>query len=180
MQKSMNFPDIYNELVSVHELIAQRPNFSSMMIANMAMVEKDFLSSVASSILTLGGVHAPIIQTMDLYDDPNPVFRAETLLLNNRRIPGSGSSFVQGEPDPVFHKLDEMISDSELPRWSIVIKDITSLLEPKALYPNAATYTAVVCLMNNIPKDIAIGTVLSSRLGQWEQIYLENYNPMLP
>ena len=179
MQMSMIYPELHEELLRVHAVLATRENLSSEMISCAAKVEKDFGSACIMAIASLGGLHAPIEQTIKLLSDPNAIRTARVLLQDGSKVPGWGSSFVKGEKDPIFNTLEGMIYKHSMKLWCIII-DITDSLCSKNIWPNAACYTAACCILNEIPPCVAIKTLIQGRIDSWSDIYTNNYNPRLP
>ena len=184
MQMSMIYPELHEELLRVHAVLATRENLSSEMISCAAKVEKDFGSACIMAIASLGGLHAPIEQTMELLSYPTAIRIAEVLLQDGSKVPGWGSSFVKGEKDPIFDTLAYMLYKPE-PRHPVfklwyLIADITDHLCSKNIWPNAACYTAACCILNEIPPCVAIKTLIQGRIDSWSDIYTNNYNPRLP
>lgn len=153
---------------------------SSVFIANMAAAEKDFVSSIASGLLTLGGVHAPLKQTHSflLHGSENTLdlYMKEGIL-----IPGWGSAFCKGGRDPLFDTLDNLLFKEAEEIW-LKIQSITKMLHDrdKMLWPNAACYTAAVCIATDYPIQTAGSLLIEGRLQVWTDIYLRHYNPRLP
>jgi hypothetical protein len=179
----MIYPELHEELLRVHEVLAARENLSSQMISCAAKVEKDFGSACIMAIASLGGLHAPIEQTMKLLSGPSAIRTAEVLLQDGSKVPGWGSSFVKGEKDPIFDELDYiMYKPGNHTKFGTLwhhIADITDTLRSKNIFPNAACYTAAACLLNDIPPCIAIKVLIQGRIEAWSEIYLDNYNPRL-
>jgi len=177
-------PELHEELLRVHAVLATRENLSSEMISCAAKVEKDFGSACIMAIASLGGLHAPVEQAMNLLLNPNAIRIAEVLLQDGSKVPGWGSSFIKGEKDPVFDTLDYMLYNPGIHTkystlWHL-ITDITDHLRSKDIYPNAACYTAACCILNEIPPCVAVKTLIQGRIDSWSDIYINNYNPRLP
>jgi len=175
----MQYPELHEELLRVHDVLATRENLSSQMISCAAKVEKDFGSACIMAIASLGGLHAPVEQAMKLLSDPDAIRTAEVLLQDGSKVPGWGSSFVKGEKDPIFNTLEGMIYDYSMKLWCLII-DITDHLCSKNIWPNAACYTAACCILNEIPPRVAVKTLIQGRIDSWSDIYIYNYNPRLP
>ena len=166
MQTSMIYPELNEELLRVHDVLATRENLSSEMISCAAKVEKDFGSACIMAIASLGGLHAPIEQTMELLSYPTAIRIAEVLLQDGSKVPGWGSSFVKEEKDWIFDKLDRILYKCNMQLWCL-ITDITDHLRSKDIYPNAACYTAACCILNEIPPCVAVKTLIHGRIDPW-------------
>jgi citrate synthase len=167
--------ELYDELIAVHKQLVHRDNVSSVMVGTCAKVEKDYFSSIAAGLLTLGGTHAPIVKTYEfLSRGKGCPSLASAFLKRNIRVPGWGSSFIKAEKDPIFENLDKMLSDFRIHEhiWST-----TSMLQEEGafLFPNAACYTAAVAITLDIPKDIAGYALIQGRLDGWTEIYYQNF-----
>lgn len=167
---------LYTELLAVHKELAQRDNVSSSIMATCAKVGKDYASSLAATLLTTGETHAPLTKAYDLFARGAEFLPTlvEYALNKDRRVPGWGSDFVKGEPDPMFSALDELLL--EYPVYE-QITAITNTLHKhnKMVYPNAACYTAAVCLSVDMPKIITPYFLVQGRLETWTEIYNANY-----
>ena len=173
----MYLDELLDELLNVHSKLAMRDNMSSVVIANMAAVEKDFTSSIAAGLMTLGGLHAPLEKAFAILGED----LVDTYLKHGILISGWGSAFHKGSPDPLFDTLDKMLFNNDMDTW-IKIENITKVLHDKGkkLYPNAACYTAAVCMATDYPIQAAGSLLIKGRLDTWTKIFLEHYNPRLP
>lgn len=177
--KSTKIKEMISELLAVHNQLAKRDNLSTTVIVNMALAEKDFASSVAAALLTLGGLHAPLTKAYIVLKG-GPKINIKRSLKENLLIPGWGSGFVKGSPDPMFEKIDAMLLDAS-PVLHKRIQSITTLFHDagKQLYPNAACYTAAFCIFSDYPIHAAAAWLLKGRIDSWCYSYLSNYNPRM-
>tara|TARA_R110001592_G_scaffold158191_2_gene389288 strand:+ start:12164 stop:12688 length:525 start_codon:yes stop_codon:yes gene_type:complete len=167
---------ILKELELVHQIIAKRFNASTTTIIQSAMLGKDFFSSVPAALLTLGNIHAPLSQTNKLLSSPNPITEAYSLLSKGYKVPGWGSSFVKGEPDPVFDRIKSLLKE-KYPDKIEIVDEISKMLN---LFPNASCYT--VLSHWHIKKDLvdtrsirAAEFLITSRMPVWTDLYIEHY-----
>jgi len=169
---------LIDELLRVHAEIAVRDNASYVTVKQSAYLGKDYFTAIASGLLTLGGLHAPLSQTWRFLrlDDCKPYM--ESVLGCDARIPGWGSSFVKGEPDPVFEQLDkELISYPIHTR----IEYVTRFLYSRGLniFPNASTYTSAVVIALGMSDSIASYLLLKGRLDAWSAAFIQHENHLI-
>jgi citrate synthase len=175
---------LLNELKFVHQKIAERMNASTVAIITGAQLGKDYFTSVASALLTLGNVHAPLQQTNNLLSMSYPFNYMYDCLKKGYKIPGWGSSFSKGEEDPVFGVLKNQLLIHQ-PRMMEVVEEITDRLQHSTgskLYPNAACYT-ILCFMDHediVEKNsralLATDFLISSRMPVWSELYFKHYH----
>jgi citrate synthase len=167
--------DLIAELLSVHDKIGRRNNASYVSMVQSRSLGKDLFSSLASALLTLGGLHAPILQTYHFLSSfrTNEEIQShvESELTAMRKIPGWGSSFEKGQPDPEFKILDEMLSGSPI---HCRMHYVSGLLHGSGIqiYPNASCYTCAVCISKDLPVAIAQYFLVNGRLNAWTSAYL--------
>lgn len=173
---------LLDELMHVHSRLASRENFSSLLVGQCASVEKDYISSLAATLLTLGGVHGPTEQVVNFLEDDNKgndwvTSQIERSLL----VPGWGSDFYKREPDPTFVLLSSYLCEDN-PRVWAKIERTTSHFHAlgKKLFPNAACYTAAVAITEGIPAEVSPYLLIKGRLEAWTAIYLRNKTTRLP
>ena len=168
------------ELMSVHAALAGRQNLSSVTVASCAAVEKPLLDCIAAALLTLGGLHGPIVQTYEMLAEPDPEWFAADILQRGMRVPGWGSGFVRAGPDPVFSQLDSLLHADHQEIWRKVAK-VTQVLHDagKTIYPNAACYTAAVAIVTGLPSTLSPTLFVRGRLEAWFEIFAANHTPRL-
>ena len=179
---NLTHPPLHKELLKVHDQLARRNNLSTDLIAASALVEKDFGSACIAAIATLGGLHAPLEQTMYLLLVEDSVQIADNIISSGLRVPGWGSSFAKDHSDPLFDILDSKLSriDDELYCKIVSITNLLLNKTKKRLFPNAACYTAACCIINDIDPRVALKTLVQGRIEAWSEIYLQNYKSRLP
>jgi citrate synthase len=157
--------ELLNELHAAHAISSFRNNASSVAVANSAGGSGNYFQSIAAALMTLGGMHGPLIQSYDL--------------LSGKHFdgiqPGWGNSFVKGEPDPAWSKVDLLLKQN----WSsvyLLIDQKTKALHEfgKDVYPNPSIYTAAVAYVLGIPREIVPLLFVRSRLEAWSDIFLKN------
>ena len=166
--------NIYNAFNDMHTEMAFRNNASSTLIKAMAQLGKPLNDAIAASLLTLDTIHAPIRSACECF---NEYENDGGLSVSSckRKIPGFGSSWYKGEPDPVVEKfLDEL--DPDVQGLVIQYTDyVRSIWDRPKLYPNAALATAAFAFQENINPVTAISNVIVGRIDAWVSIYFNNY-----
>tara|TARA_R100000664_G_scaffold9791_2_gene16316 strand:- start:228 stop:758 length:531 start_codon:yes stop_codon:yes gene_type:complete len=164
---------LLEEMYSFQNEIALRNNASAASVAALAEVGKDYFTSIAGGLLTLGEIHAPLMQThkfISRCSELNYENEIKTHLLNHYKIPGWGSSFVKGEPDSVFFAVDCILEGSATKETE---KRVTKFLhnEGLMLYPNASYYTVACCIESGVPIEEAAFHLVNARLPAWTELW---------
>jgi citrate synthase len=158
-------------LYRAHRQSCFRPNPSSVTAINAAIGSGDIGKAVAAAILTLGGKHAPLEQTVRFLAGANPAGEVDSLLRQNRKVPGWGGSFQQDGIDPIWSGVA-----SSLEKWHPDImrklNQVTLELHQlgKAIYPNPSAFTAAVVIALKVPAKLAVYLFISARLDAWAEI----------
>ena len=166
---------LMEEMYSFHNEIALRENASAASVASLAAVGKDYFTSIAGGLLTLGEIHAPLSQTykfLSRCSELNYENEIKTHLLNHYKIPGWGSSFVKGEPDSVFFAVDCMLEGSVTQDTQKRVTEYLHKEENLMLYPNASYYTIACCIETNTPIEKAAFHLVNARLPAWTELWL--------
>ena len=156
---------LLNELHSAHALSSYRSNASTVAVANSAGASGSYLQSIVSGLMALGGVHGPLLQTYD--------FLAGKIF--NGIQPGWGNSFIKGQPDETWAKVDSLLKEN-WPNIHLIISNKTEELHKlgKKIYPNPSIYTAAVAHALNVPRDVVAILFITSRIEAWSDIFLKN------
>ena len=163
-----------SEILGLHQELALRPNASTQTVQGMAQLGKSFMDSVAVGVQTLGGFHAPIVQTAKLWLMSYPDFKADIIrrIDAGEKVPGFGSSFIKDGPDPVFDKLD--VPEAYMYRLE-ERRALVSKYLGVDLWPNAAAYTAIYADMLCIKPELAPKLVLQGRMDAWAHAWDQAY-----
>jgi len=127
---------------------------------------------VGSALLTLGGFHAPIPQTYQfLVSEGDIKSSIEEILDSGGRVPGWGSSFERGHPDPVFETLDRMLVPYPLHSR---IQYVTGFFSGSghSIFPNASCYTSAVCIVRGLTATFGQYLFLNGRINAWTSAFL--------
>ena len=173
-RSALSVNKLMDEMYTFHNEIALRENASAASVASLAAVGKDYFTSIAGGLLTLGEIHAPLSQThkfISRCSELNYENEIKTHLLNHYKIPGWGSSFVKGNPDSVFFAVDCMLEGSKTQESQ---KRVTEFLHEKGLmlYPNASYYTVACCIESGIPIEKAAFHLVNARLPAWTELWM--------
>lgn len=161
-------------LANMHRSLARRENASSMMVASMAQLGRPLFESIAAALLTLGGAHAPISQTRRLLDVDNRFREIDSIFENGGKVPGFGSAFYKGEPDPEVETVLRQIrpsTNSLITRLTQHVYQVTD----KPLYPNAAMATAAVAMDMGLSPVNAPRLLVEGRMPVWVSIHSSNF-----
>ena len=170
---SWNEEVMLDKCLDAHRQATFRENLSSQVItAAFSGNGGDFLKAVASGLGTTGGLHAPIDDTFDLLDQFNPsCISYQHYVLHGDKMPGWGSAFVKGKPDPIVeHAM--LYLDTGWPDMGKKIEYLTDVLhgQGKNIYPNMACLTAATALILQMPKELAPVLFLQGRAMAWAEI----------
>lgn len=159
-------------VLEAHRLSAFRGNISTNTIKSCAIGNGNYENSIAAGLLTTGGFHAPLEQSVEILQEE--LSHISELISNGVKIPGWGNSFHKGEPDPYWNDVDNWFRLNE-PTIYKKICGITNLLHDnnKHLFPNPSTYTAAAAIALKIPKKAAAYLFVQGRLLSWSNIFLK-------
>jgi citrate synthase len=158
-------------LLRAHHQSSFRDNASSVVVANAASGSADVGKAIAAGILTLGGKHAPLEQTVEFLGLPRPADHVARMLKSGTKIPGWGGTFQKDQPDQIWHEVDLFIM-SLAPELSAKLVSVTVELERHGynLYPNPSAYTAAAALVLGVPAKLAVYLFIAGRVNAWAQI----------
>ena len=158
----------------MHSELARRDNISSVTVKNMARLGKSLPEAIAAGLLTTGTTHAPIEQATRLLVSYNRHAMVDTLLAQDRKIPGFGSSFSKGRPDPIIEQVPDYLDD-DLFR---VVKSLEAYVQNetgKDIYPNAALATAAIARSLNMEPTQAPRLLIEGRIDAWCALHFNNF-----
>jgi citrate synthase len=157
--------ELLNELHAAHAISAFRNNASSVAVANSAAGSGNYFQAMAAALMMLGGVHGPLLQSYDLLAG-KPFTGIQ---------PGWGNSFVKGEPDATWGKVDLLLEKNWKPIHSTISLKTKELHDlGKKIYPNPSIYTAGVAHAIRLPREAVPVLFIRSRLEAWSDIFLKN------
>ena len=170
---------LLEDLKYLHSQLAARDCASTTLIKSMALLGKPFEESCAAAMMTLGGLHAPITQTQRLWKfGKNPWlgyladFESDVLPHGpfRSKIPGWGSAWYKAEPDPLLQSFESLLPAEVVDRLAQRTTDV-QLATGKVIFPNAASYTAIVADILGFTPETAPVLVVMGRALAWAHIY---------
>ena len=167
----MNNDQLHERLLELHRKLAERDCASTAIIRAMAKLGKSLTESVAAGLLSLGGFHAPVAEAMRVWErgEDEAYLRLWTI------IPGFGSSWYTGEPDPLLGAFGEdALTDEELMRLAQITVNVQTITQ-KPIFPNAAMYTAIVAASLGYDPEFAASLLVRGRVDTWCLIWAQNY-----
>lgn len=161
---------LLGEVLAAHEASAERDNISRTAVQYASFGSGDYGKAIASAILTLGGVHAPLERTGRFLLNENPALLVPGMVQRKEKIPGWGNSFVTGSADPLWATVHERI-ESYYPDFGSKLSDVTEALAlaGKPVFPNPSAYTAIAAIVLSVPLEVAPYLFILGRLGAWTQ-----------
>ncbi len=165
---------LLEKVFDAHRLAAFRQNASSEVIKLAFQTnDEDLTKAVAAGLCTLGGIHAPIVQTQGLLSDLQFMGAAGIMGMwdGNSKIPGWGNHFCKRKPDPIVDNVMLYLAIG-WPELSSHIQDVTAILhgEGKKIYPNMACATAATGLIIGMPPTLTPILLLQGRTMAWAEI----------
>lgn len=155
-------------LFEAHHKVCFRDNISSATIVNAMTGSGSYVQAVAAAILTLGGLHAPIVQTMRLLELYDPASEASAMLKRGQLVPGWGGSFQKDGPDPVWQPVEALLPVPMRQKLDSVTQALHAA--GKRIYPNPSAYTAATAILLDIPEQLATSLLIRGRLSGWTEI----------
>lgn len=173
---------LFAAVLGCHGISALRENVSAQIARACAASSASYTQSLASAILSTGGIHAPIEQTMNLLNHDDPGTLVGTLLAAGYRIPGWGNDFVKGRRDDDWIPVDDIIKFGDWIEVRDKLEAITKALHKagKDIYPNPSAYTAAAALILKMPPNMAQFLFFAGRLESWSAIINHQLNQPRP
>jgi len=163
----------YDKFYEMHNQMAYRDNASSSLIGALATMGKPLNDALATGLLTLDTIHAPIRSACECFNH----FVAASELDTSRcgsRVPGFGSAWYKGEPDPLVTEFVECLNEDV----RNYVNEYTTYVQEtwgKKVFPNAALATAAFAFQEDIAPHMAMSKVMIGRMDAWITIYMNNY-----
>lgn len=154
---------LVDELYKAHAACVWRENCSTMALQQAAGGSRQLTNAYIAAMATLGEMHGPIEEAYKviLFTDFNGAF-----------FPGWGNSFVKGQIDPDFLRVDQTI-EAVSPRFHNRLCQVTDQLHArgKRIFPNPAAYTAATALILGMPSHVAPMLFVQARLEAWTELF---------
>lgn len=166
--------ELYELVREAHYHSCFRQNSSSVTVVNAYGGSGSFSKAIAAGLLTLGGKHAPLREVIGILASEYGESVAAHHIKEKTQIQGWGNSFIRGERDPVWLRVDDCLKE-KFPEMYEKITKITKVLHDngKDVYPNPACYTAALVLLLEVPPQIAEYIFIEARLVGWTQLILQ-------
>lgn len=159
-------------VLHAHYRSAFRDNLSSSAVKMATLGSGDYTKAIAAALSTLGGAHAPLVQTYQFLTSSDVASATRNGLAAKRRIPGWGNSFHKGEPDPVWTQV-EVCLRLHWPDLAKKLDDVTGVLHAagKNLFPNPSAFTVLAAIALGIPPHLAPYLFVMGRLQGWSELF---------
>jgi hypothetical protein len=156
-------------VLTAHHASTQRDNISTIVLKSTFQGSWSFQQALAAAILTFGGAHGPVEQTMALLDNDHVEKAVQETLGLGLKVTGWGSS--------VEDDIWQGVGDRVLEGWPVLgrrIRTVTRLLHEsgKMVEPNPSCWTAAMNIALGVPRHLALWPVLQGRLSGWAEILL--------
>lgn len=178
----MKYPKLFSAVYDAHKSGARRECASTQILKGTFQSNGgNGLAAAIAASQTLGGLHAPIVQTMQQVlrwkDLPCETIRyhiLDKIKLKRGLIYGFGSSFVKRAPDPSLQECDKALMGESLSLFEFKEKLQDILLDMSIpIYPNLAFYSACLFHLTNRPYGMVYLDVVQMRLPVWSKILSE-------
>jgi citrate synthase len=162
-------------LARAHHASAFRENPSTVAVANAAFASLDIGKAIGAGILTLGGRHAPLEQTIELLILPFHELEEKVIqiLTAGQKVPGWGGSYQKEAPDPLWAPVASQLSALAGPGGVVdKMRLVTSILHQRSItvHPNPSAYTAASSILLALPPKLAVYLFIAARLAAWAEI----------
>jgi citrate synthase len=179
--------ELLTAVFRAHEVSVFRNNISSQTAVNAFAGSGDYIKAIAAAMMTLGVVHAPIAETIDVLET---IGRLEEIvgatdsadgivdrhLRNGMLVPGWGNSFIKGRKDDLWLGVDAILA-KHFPKIYGRIEAATQVLHRagKMVFPNPSAYTAATAIALQVPSPIAPYLFLAPRLNGWSKLIQDTF-----
>lgn len=162
---------LWQAVERAHSACVWRDNTSSVAVLQAATGSGDYTKAVAAALMTLGGRHAPIEQSMGILVMADSVKAAHSFLAAGLKVPGWGNSFIKGGPDKSWDEVDKLLAKHFERIHSKIVAVTTYLHERgKKVFPNPSIYTAALALILKVPAPMAPWLFVRARLDAWTEL----------
>lgn len=150
-----------------HNVCAYRNNISSCVLMECARGSHDLNKAICAALSSVGGIHAPLVDTYFVLMNPDSV---DGILKNGLKVPGWGSSFPD---DKSWNEVESTLKE-HFPEVYSKIEIVTSKLkaEGKDLKPNPSAFTAAVGIVLEMPCILLPWLFIQGRLNAWCDLFI--------
>lgn len=159
--------ELVDAMFYAHSKSVARGNVSSETFFQVASGSWQYCNALAAAILSVGGMHAPLADTIDVLSSEKPAIYASVL----DKVPGWGNSFEKRVPDVMWLEVAALIKHG-WPDMHQKLEEVTQYLKTKELFPNPSAYTSAVAIIIGLPKSIAPMLFVMGRLEAWSGMFL--------
>lgn len=155
-------------VVIAHQTAAtDNQNASTVAFVNAYGASGSIENGIASAVLTIGNLHAPIFDARIVYETWHANDFAQRIS-SGLRVPGFGNSFFKDRIDPAWEPVDSFIRE-RFPDIRSRIRNITQIMSDnnRAILPNAAMYSAAVCSELKFTYGTESAIFIMSRIPAW-------------
>jgi citrate synthase len=168
---------LHEAFVVMHQHGAARSCASTFILNSSFRVNGlDARLSIIAAISSMGGEHAPIVRTQlllqEVLDNHKQIPSIVSRYNKKNRIPGFGSGFVKGEPDPIHADIDALIKELS-PKTHYYMTELQIEVQSSIddrLHMNTAMYSAATGVLLNISPYVLPGTAIEARMPIWNRI----------
>lgn len=162
---------LLDSLYEAHFQSCFRENASSVAVAVTANASEDLPKAIVAAIMTMGGKHAPLEDTVRFLSLVSPADHAAVLLKRGEKIPGWGGTFQDGAIDPIWVQVEHLLKQF-VPMMYFKLQSVTAVLKGhgKLLAPNPSAYTASVAISLGMPPKLAPYLFINGRLNGWAEL----------
>lgn len=170
--------ELWNAFCEAQEMAAMRDNSSTLIFRESLLASGDFNKALAAAVLSFGRLHGPIVLTKRFL-----LGGADRLVVGNKvRVPGWGSSFVKGQPDPIWSRVDDLLrgpTPADFPDTHMALglacdrmrrQSEAFLDQGRKIYPNGACYSALMAISMGLPDEVAPMVVTVPRVRVWAEM----------
>lgn len=160
--------ELFNKVAEAHQVSALQGNISGQVIAMAAAGSSDYFKTLASAILTLGGLHAPITQSFRFLNNEDPSLYVPGMVEKKIMVPGWGNNIEKGGPVSKWAEVDDCLR-----QFFVEIHDkmcrVTKAFHAlgKMIYPNPSAYTGAAAIVLGIPELVSGYLLIAGRLAAW-------------
>jgi hypothetical protein len=174
---------MHEAFIEMHRQGAMRMCASSQILQQtFVMNGLDARLSIIAAISSMGGAHAPLVQTQlmlgEYLNDPSKLDNIVARYSKRNRIPGFGSGFVKGGADPIHEDIDKLINKLA-PKIHYYMMDLHHKVQEEIsdkLYFNTAMYSAAFGIIMNISPYVMPGYAIEARLGVLNGLMIQILN----
>lgn len=159
--------EVADALLRAHlKASVENNNISRSAFVNAWSGSGSVVQSVASGLLTVGGIHAPVLKARDVLFGGG----VNAYLDKGLRVPGFGNSFYKDKIDPAFIEVRQLLDGS---REMDILLDAQQQIKNrtgKLIQINAAAFTAAVAEFCKIPAPLELWFFIAGRTSGWIQL----------